>query len=153
MSDTAAAASLAFKQALETAARAAIETADPGGVVLYSWGVPDVWPDDVVLFLAVTSTQAPGSASQQKNRDLMLTCEVRVASRRTDQQAAEQRATDLLGWVEHHVRHLDPTLGGAVLGCALTSHHFTGVTPSADMPDGRGCELVATFTARARIPH
>lgn len=149
MHDTAAGASIAFKAGLEVAARAGIATADPGAVVTYDWGIPDVWTDDCVLFQRSTSRQV--ERRRLDGRDSVLTCDVLVLARRTDQRAADLRAADLLAFIEHHVAHVDPTLGGAVLWCSVTSHQSTGITPGPDMPDGRGTEITATFTAQARI--
>ena len=56
------------------------------------------------------------------------------------------------GWlrlVERQCRMIDPTLGGVcqLTGCVLTSSDSQGYTDPTKAALGRGCEIIATFTA------
>lgn len=142
-----------FKDGLETAARAAISVAAPTLQVTFDWGEPDTWSDDVVLFMAVESTIVPGAMGTHRARTEEISCQVHIITRRTTQREADAAAYMLLGWIEHHIRMVDPTLGGVALdyGTWLVGHEADGFTPPEDMLGGRGCEVIATFTARVRI--
>jgi hypothetical protein len=148
MADTAA---QLVKRGLDTAARAAIAAADPGAVVTFDFGEPDTWSDDTVLTMRVTSTQLPGPISPRRVRDETVEVELHIVTRRTTQLEADDRAYALLGWIAHHVRMVDPTLGGVALWCFMTGHDADGFTPDQDRLGGRGTEIIATFTARCRI--
>ncbi len=143
----------AFKDGLETAARAAITAAAPQLRVTYEWGEPDTWADDSVLFMRVSSELVPGAMGAQRSRTEEISCEVHIMCTRSTQREADTAAYFLLGAVEHHIRMTDPYLGGIApdLGCWLTGHEADGYTPADDYSAGRGCEFIATFTARVRI--
>jgi hypothetical protein len=143
----------AFKEGLEAAARAAVAAAAPALQVTYDWGEPDTWSDDCVLFMGLESTLVPGAMGSQRSRTEEISCEVHVITRRTTQREADLAAYMLVGWIERHIRMVDPTLGGVALdfGTWLTGHEADGFTPPDDYAGGRGCEVIATFTARVRI--
>lgn len=140
----------ALKAALASAIPTAIAALDLGGNVLIDWGYPEpTWPDDMVL-LGALSTQQEWRTSN-RSREETLDLELHVLSWRATQQEADTRAYALLAAIERYLRITDPTLGGVVRECVLTATDADGYTRTADRITGRGTEIIATFTAKARI--
>lgn len=72
----------------------------------------------------------------------------------TDQQTEDiafNRAFDLLGRIQQHVRKNDITLGGTVLWCVPGSSTSAGATTEDDSGAGRITEIAATFVCEHRI--
>lgn len=69
----------------------------------------------------------------------------------TQELPAQERAFELLGIIERHVRIVDTTLNGTVRQCFLTGVQTDGQTPDEYLNAGRGVDVVATFTARNRV--
>jgi hypothetical protein len=65
--------------------------------------------------------------------------------------AAFNRAFDLLGRIQQYIRVTDPTLGGVVLWCLPGSSDSLGATTEGDSGDGRLTEIAATFVCSHRI--
>lgn len=147
---------LAFKKAFYLAA-GALFAGDPETEHVYVvFGQPANYvPDDIVAFGRLTAGQDPATLSTNRSREETLTLEVTVSCFLGGNEEAEiataERAYDLLRRLEHHVRMDDTTLGGVVRTCALTSHESEGATPEDLIAEGRVTEVVATFTAHARI--
>lgn len=64
---------------------------------------------------------------------------------------AFNRAFDLLGRIQNHVRKNDITLGGTVLWCVPGSSTSAGATTDLDSNLGRLTEIAATFVCQHRI--
>jgi hypothetical protein len=60
------------------------------------------------------------------------------------------RAYELLGAIENHLRKTDPSLGGVAMWCFLTRVEFTS-TDAQTVGGGRLAGIYAEFTARTRI--
>ncbi|WP_160665340.1 hypothetical protein [Pseudarthrobacter sp. ATCC 49987] len=147
---------LAFKKAFYRA------TADlfAGGVdtehVYVVFGQPSTYaPDDIVSFGRLSSGQETATIGTNRSREETLSLEVTVSCFRGGGEEAEietaERAYELLRRIEHHVRMEDTTLGGIVRLCVLSGHESEGATPEDLIEQGRVTEVVATFTAKARI--
>jgi hypothetical protein len=112
-------------------------------------------PDDIVAVGRITAGQDMATMGTNRSREETLTVDVTVSCFRGGDEDAEiataDRAYDLLRRIEHHVRMTDPTLGGVVRTCVLTSHESDGATPEDLIDQGRVTEVIATFTAHARI--
>lgn len=122
-------------------------------VVTYGW--PGSFaPNDLISFLGIKSEQEAASISR-RSRDETLELEVSISCYRGGGQEQElvtaQRAFQLLRMLEAYCRNTDPTVGGTVMWCFLTGHESSGHTDPALIEDGRTNEIVARFTARARI--
>jgi hypothetical protein len=138
-----------LKVQLESAARLVL--ADYTGVT-YSWGEPDSWSDDILMFMRTTSLQEPATmGGTQRTRTETLTCDVHFMVFRHGQREAEERAYLMLGLLERYCRVTDTHLGGLAQWCFLTEHEAEGFALD-DSPMGRrGVEIRATFTAQVRI--
>lgn len=122
-------------------------------VVTYGW--PGSFaPDDLISFLGVTSEQDAATMGR-RSRDETLELTVSISCFRGGGQDMElvtaQRAYQLLRMLETYCRTTDTTVGGTVMWCFLTGHESAGHTDPALIEDGRTNEIVARFTARARI--
>lgn len=155
--------SAAYKRALVTAARTAIT--DPAVLVCYGHPGTDI-PDDVLSVGRVTVEQEPGPISAtNRARDITLTAYVTASVYRGGgpeaEQAAGDRAYELVTLLEEYVRVTDTTLHaaagladgepGLVWWCFCTGHDSDGATDPALLAKGRVIEVLASFTARARI--
>jgi hypothetical protein len=140
-----------LKVKLEAAARIAhLAAADPRSIT-YSWGEPDSWSDDIVMFMRTTSVQEPATYGTPRTRNETLTCDIHFMVFRTAQRDAEDRAYELLALLERYVRVTDTHLDSSVLWCFMTEHEAEGFALN-DSPSGRrGIEIRATFTAYVRI--
>ena len=111
--------------------------------------------DDIVSFGRLTAGQDPATLGTNRSREETLTLDVTVSCFRGGNEDGEiftaERAYDLLRRIEHYVRIEDTTLGGIIRTCVLSSHESEGATPEELLDDGRVSEVVATFTAKARI--
>lgn len=141
-----------FKRALI----AAIVTAINDPAVLVTYGHPGLEVvDDMVGVGKVHATQAPATMSTRRPRQEVITAEVTISCFRgggVEQEAiAGARAYQLLGLIEQSVRVTDTQVGGTVLWCFLTDHFSDGATDPVYIAEGRTIEIVATFTAEARI--
>ncbi len=144
-----------FKLAFFEAARD-LMAADPDTEhVLVTYGWPGTFePEDLVSFLGVTSEQEAASISR-RSRDETLTLEVSISCYRGGGQDMEQvsarRAYQLLRMLDTFARVTDTTVGGTVMWCFLVGHESSGHTDPALIEQGRTNEIVARFSARARI--
>ncbi|MDM4761886.1 hypothetical protein QT381_02565 [Galbitalea sp. SE-J8] len=123
--------------------------------VKVAFGHPGIeQPDEIVAFTKVASEQEPATLSTNRSRDETLTQTVVISVWREggadQEQAASDRAYELLGALEEWARMTRTNVGG-VLWCALTSHTSDGETSPQVLAAGRLVEVEATFTARARI--
>lgn len=143
-----------FKKALLAAMRSLVDD----GEVLVTFGHPGQdfqnW-DDVVSFADTDVSQDVATMGTNRSREETLTQTVWVSCFRAggvDQEVvASDRAYELLGLLEHHVRVTDTTLGGVVRECFLTAHRAEGATSPALLARGRTIEVEATFTAKVRV--
>lgn len=144
----------AFKTAMVTACRTAITDTN----VTVCYGHPGQYqPDDIIAVGRITCTQVPGPISRtNRARDVTLTAEVHVSCFRggpdpETEKLAGDRAYALLSLIEEQVRVTDTTLGGLVWWCFCTDHDSDGITDPQMLAKGRLVEILATFTAQARI--
>lgn len=147
---------LAFKKAFYEAVKALMADGYDTEHVYVVFGQPATYvPDDIVSFGRLSSGQSAATLSTNRSREETLTAEVTVSCFLGGDEEAEiataERAYELLRRIEHHVRMTDTTLGGIVRQCFLTSHESEGATPEDLIEQGRVTEVVATFTAHARI--
>lgn len=147
---------LAFKKAFYTAIKELFAADQETKHVYVVFGQPTNYnPDDIVSFGRLTAGQDAATLSTNRSREETLTLDVTVSCFRGGSEDAEittaERAYDLLRRIEHYARIEDTTLGGIVRTCVLTSHESEGATPEDLIEDGRVTEIVATFTAKARI--
>lgn len=155
MSSTATVA-LAFKKAFHQGIQQLFVLDSDTEAVLVTYGAPANYsPPDIVSFLDITSDQAVATIGASRSRDesLALTVSIScvVAGGQEAELAAAERAYDLLRRIEYWARRTDTTIGGTVRECFLEGHSSSGQTDPALMSQGRVCEIVATFRARARI--
>lgn len=131
--------------------------ADPDTEHVYVvFGQPSNYqPDDIVSFGRLGAGQEAATLSTNRSREETLTLEVTVSCFKGGGEDGEiataERAYDLLRRIEHYVRMTDTTLGGIVRTCVLTAHNSEGATPEELTDEGRVTEVIATFTAHARI--
>jgi hypothetical protein len=146
-----------FKTAMVAAAAAATAgLADPAHQLLVCYGHPGTQlPDDIVSVGRVTSAQEPEALGTNRSRWNVLTAEVTVSVFRAggpeQEQIAGDRAYQLLVAIEERLRVTDTSLGGLVLWCFCTGHESNGSTDPDLLAKGRVIDVIATFTARARI--
>lgn len=112
--------------------------------------------EDVFTPTDTTSEQVPGpmsASARQRKETIVQTVIVRSfrAGGPEQEQIASDRAYYLLGLVENHIRKNDPTLGGLVEWCFLTSTSAAGALDPQLLAQGRLIMLGAEFTAEARI--
>jgi hypothetical protein len=141
----------AFKVALVAAIRSVVDPA-----VLVTYGHPGMANEaDMIGVSRVTSTQAVATLGTNRSREETLTVEVQISCYRRggveQELVAGAQAYALLGLIERQVRMVDTTVGGTVRQCFLTSHEADGETDPVELAEGRCIEIVATFTAQARI--
>lgn len=146
-------AAFAFKSAFYDAIKE-IMAGDPDTqYVSVTFGTPSTLdPDDVVSFMGVTSEQNVATIGN-RGRDEILTLEVQISCMTggDDEQGVQDRAYQLLGIIEEYARKKDPTIGGTVMWCFLSGHESAGFTDPADIAKGRAADILARFTAQARI--
>lgn len=117
------------------------------------------WPiinRDWVFATETDSDIDPATIGPRRTLDEQITLTVSIGSWRPGgNQAAEDaafdRAFDLLGRIQNHVRKNDITLGGTVLWCVPGSSTSAGATTEDESGDGRLTEIVATFVCQHRI--
>ena len=147
---------LAFKKAFYTAVKELFAGAPDTEHVYVVFGQPANYePDDIVAFGRLTAGQDAATLGTNRSREETLTIDVTVSCFRGGAEDAEiftaDRAYELLRRIEHYARIEDTTLGGIVRTCVLSSHESEGATPEDLIDQGRVTEIVATFTAKARI--
>lgn len=147
---------LAFKKAFYQAVKDFMAKDYDTEHVYVVFGQPATYqPEDIVSFGRVSVGQAAATMSTNRSREETITVEVTVSCFLGGDEEAEiataERAYDLLRRIEHYVRMTDTTVGGTVRQCFLTSHESEGATPEDLIDQGRVTEVVATFTANARI--
>ena len=147
---------LAFKKAFYEAVKELMADDYETEHVYVVFGQPATYnPEDIVSFGRLSVGQQAATLSTNRSREETLTVEVTVSCFLGGDEEAEiataERAYELLRRIERHVRMTDTTLGGTVRECALTSHESEGATPEDLIDQGRVTEVVATFTAQARI--
>jgi hypothetical protein len=131
--------------------------ADPDtAAVLVVFGQPGTLePDDIIKIGRVEARQDPATLSTNRAREESLTLEVTISCYRGGgaemERVASDRAYDLLRRLAEQVRKVDTTLGGVVRQCFLTSSESDGATDPNDIAQGRTIDVVATFTAAARV--
>lgn len=147
---------LAFKKAFHAGIRDLFAEDPETEHVYVVYGQPTNYePDDIVSLGRLTAGQETATLGTNRSREETLTLDVTVSCFQGGNEDAEiataERAYDLLRRIEHHVRITDTTLGGVIRTCVLTSHESEGATPEDLIEQGRVTEVVATFTAHARI--
>ena len=120
-----------------------------------TYGYPgDMNAFEIVSFLGMTSEQSHATIGQ-RSRDEELTLEISISCAAGGGQEMElpcaQRAYKLLRMLEYYARKTDTTMGGTVQWCFLTGHESSGYTDEELLRDGRCIEILARFTARARV--
>ena len=117
------------------------------------------WPivnQDWVFATETDSDIDPATIGPRRTQDEKITLHLSIGAWRPggDQEAEDaafDRAFDLLGRIQQHVRKNDITLGGTVLWCVPGSSTSAGATTSGDSGDGRLTEIAATFVCQHRI--
>lgn len=120
------------------------------------FGQPSTYqPEDIVSFGRLSVGQEAATMSTNRSREETISVEVTVSCFLGGDEDAEiataERAYELLRRIERYVRMADTTVGGTVRQCFLTAHESEGATPEDLIEQGRVTEVVATFTAQARI--
>lgn len=144
-----------LKDAMYEVAQTALAD-NPEVGVLYGLPSSENGPHEVVGIVAVRANQQPATFGSNRSRDEELEVDVYIGiytgGRGSDiEQEAQDRAIELLGILEQHIREDDPTLGGLVRHCFLSKIELDGRTPAEVEHLGVLAELEATFTAEARI--
>lgn len=145
-----------YKEAFYTRA-VTLFAADPQ--VQVAFGHPGTsMSDDIVAFMGVTTDQVEATMATNRSREETLSLTVIIscyAAGNTDGDLTpSKRAFSLLGSLENYVRTTDTTLGLAANGlrqCFLTSISTSAATDEAYLAAGRLVEIIAVFTAQARI--
>lgn len=111
--------------------------------------------DDLVALTRVSTTQEPATLGTNRGRDELIEIDVQISIARGGgpemEKVASDRAYELLGQLERHVRVTDTTLGGVVRECFVLSTESTGTTNPKILAEGRLIEILATFGAKARV--
>lgn len=147
---------LAFKEAFYTAAKT-LMAGDPATEHVYvCFGQPaSIDPDEIISFGSIGAGQETATMGTNRAREETLTLDVQISVVRGGAEEAEieasRRCYELLRMLERQVRMTDTTVGGTVRECFLTSHDSPGATPEEVMHKGRMIDVLATFTAKARI--
>lgn len=147
---------LEFKEAFYLAIKTLMAGAYETEHVYVVFGQPaTVDPDEIVSFGAVGVGQSKATLGTNRSREETITLDVQISVVRGGAEEAEieasRRCYELLRMIERHVRMTDTTVGGTVRECFLTSHDSPGATPEEVMHKGRMIDVLATFTATARI--
>lgn len=145
-----------FKEAFYKAVKQLMAENQDTEHVYVVFGQPaTVDPDEIVSFGAVGVGQAPATMGTNRSREETLTLDVQISVVRGGEEEAEieasRRCYELLRMIERYARMDDTTVGGTVRECVLTSHDSPGATPEEVMHKGRMIDVLATFTAKARI--
>ena len=143
----------AFKVAFYTAIRDLMGQEVDTQYVGVSLGTPATMePDDLVAFMGVRTEQSVATIGN-RSRDETLFLDVQISCRRggDSELDVQTRAYELLGIIEQYARKKDPTIGGTVMWCFLTSTETAGYTDPDDIANGRVADIHATFQAQARI--
>lgn len=143
------------RAALITAATAAL-AADTEGVDIgrgFRWPIVN---RDWVFATETDSDIDPATISPRRTLDEKITLTLSIGAWRPgDDQEAEDaafdRAFDLLGTIQQYIRTQDITLGGTVLWCVPGSSTSAGATTEGDSGVGRLTEIAATFVCQHRI--
>ena len=117
------------------------------------------WPiveHDWVFATETESEINPAEIGPRRSLDERITLTLSIGAWRpgSDQEAEDaafNRAFDLLERIQRHVRQQDPTLGGVVLSCVEGSSVSDGATAEGDSGLGRLIEIAATFVCQHRI--
>ena len=149
-------AGMAFKKALYEAITQIMADRPDSKNVLVAPGTPGSFqPDEIIAVTELEVQQDFATMGTNRTREETLTVTVVFSCLRggdhTQELPAQERAFELLGRVEHHVRMTDTTLGGVVRQCLLTGVQTDGQTPEEYLQAGRGVDVTATFTARNRV--
>lgn len=147
---------LAFKKTFYAAVKDLMANDYDTEHVYVVFGQPSTYqPEDIISFGRLSVGQAAATMSTNRSREETITVEVTVSCFLGGDEDAEiataERAYELLRRIERHVRMTDTTLGGVVRECVLTSHESEGATPEELTEQGSVTEVIATFTAKARI--
>ena len=147
---------LAFKKAFFEAVKELMARTPETEHVYVVFGQPSTYaPADIVAFGRLTSGQNPATLGTPRSREETLTLEVMIScfvgGGEEAELAASERVYELLRMIERHVRMTDTTVGGTVRHCFLTSHESDGMTPEDLIEQGRVIDVIATFTAAARV--
>lgn len=147
---------LAFKEAFYLAAKELMATTPETEAVYVAFGQPaTVEPDEIISFGSIGAGQEKATLGTNRSREETLTLDVQISVVRGGAEEAEilasRRCYELLRMLEYHVRVTDTTVGQTVRECFLTSHESPGATPEEVMHKGRMIDVLATFTAKARI--
>lgn len=146
-----------LKKALFAAVPLAVPAAASGAVQV-AYGYPTSLKDDSVLIMGVQTAQSWQTSN--RGREETLEVEVVVSAWRVSadgQHDADEAAYGVLELLDRYCRVTDPTLIGAgapvglIREVACTGTDSEGFTDKEWRQSGRGCEIRATFTARARI--
>ncbi|WP_104116966.1 hypothetical protein [Arthrobacter sp. B1805] len=146
----------AFKKALVAATRELMAADEDTIRVLVTAGTPGTYaPDDIIAFGRASSRQDRANLGPQRQREEVLSCSATfsclVGGGEEAEEESQERALQLLGLIERHVRLTDTTLGGVVRHCFLTEIETEGETPPEYTSQGRAVDVVATFEARNRV--
>lgn len=149
-----AAAALAARDGLQTAAQAAlVGVPDPDLVlVVAGYYFPQLAPDQVLVeFAASTVAEPPAGPRQRAHHDLQLVVTIDVERVTNEQRDTIDRALQLLAALETHLRTTARTLDGAVLWCVLSESRVVTTTDETSAGDGCVTELQATFDCRVVV--
>lgn len=124
-----------------------------GSEVQVCLGIPGASLWDDIVSIGDTSMEADfATLSTNRSREETIRQDVLISSWRAGgpemEQVVTDRAYELLGLIENHLRKTDPTLDGVALWCFLTNVEFTSTTTPTE---GRIAAVLAQFTARTRI--
>lgn len=147
---------LAFKEAFYDAAKELMANTPETEAVSVVFGQPsDIDPDEIISFGSIGAGQDKATMGTNRSREETLTLDVQISVVRGGAEEAEilasRRCYELLRMLEYYVRVTDTTVGQTVRECFLTSHESPGATPEEVMHKGRMIDVLATFTAKARI--
>lgn len=117
------------------------------------------WPivsRDWVFATETDSDIDTATVGPRRTLDERITLSVSIGAWRPggDQESEDRafdRAFDLLGRIQNHVRKNDITLGGTVLWCLPGSSTSAGATTDHESNAGRLTEIAATFVCLHRI--
>ena len=147
---------LDFKEAFYNATKTLMATDHTTEHVYVVFGQPStIEPNEIISFGSIGAGQEKATMGTNRSREETLTLDVQISvvmgGAEEAEIAASRRCYELLRMLEHHVRVTDTTVGQTVRECFLTSHESPGATPEEVMHKGRMIDVLATFTAKARI--